>query len=620
MAEKKVIEIQVNTGDAEKNVNNLTNDIKKLDKETEKVGDAGLGNLQKGAKDSTKSIGGLSGGFKGLGIAIKATGIGLIVTLLAKLAQELGENERVSKFFRIATEALSMVFQDFINFIIDNSSDVVDFFKAIFEDPLGSVEKLGELIKANLIERFNSLIDASAALASAFKNLFAGEFSAAFDDLKEFGSELVDVGTGVDNTLGKVKDGFNDAVEGISNYATSIVDAAEKTVSLKDAAVIAAAQQSRLVEQYDRQAEKLRQIRDNDLKSIDERIKANNELLSVLDEQQKALLKEADLQLAAAQAEAARSSSVENRAAVVDALANREGVLAQIEGFRSEQEANRIALEKERLDLNQARIDGETERALKEKEFAVQQEQDTLARLELEKTVLEEEKLIEEERLQNKVDSFALGTQARIDAENELENRLQELRFASLENEKAINEEKEKIKKEADDKEVASEKILQDTKVGLQQNAFKLAGALAEEGSVAAKAVQVAQTIMQTIQGTQAAFTTAQKNPITTTFPAYPFIQAGLAAGFGAISVKKILSTPTKTKSAGNINNGGVGGGGQAAPPAPAFNLIGQGGGINQIDQSLQQEQQPIQAFVVSGDVTSAQELDRNIVDTATIV
>jgi hypothetical protein len=134
MAEKKVIEIQVNTGDAEKNVNNLTNDIKKLDKETEKVGDAGLGNLQKGAKDSTKSIGGLSGGFKGLGIAIKATGIGLIVTLLAKLAQELGENERVSKFFRIATEALSMVFQDFINFIIDNSSDVVDFFKAIFED------------------------------------------------------------------------------------------------------------------------------------------------------------------------------------------------------------------------------------------------------------------------------------------------------------------------------------------------------------------------------------------------------------------------------------------------------------------------------------------------------
>jgi hypothetical protein len=34
MAEKKVIEIQVNTGDAEKNVNNLTNDIKKLDKET----------------------------------------------------------------------------------------------------------------------------------------------------------------------------------------------------------------------------------------------------------------------------------------------------------------------------------------------------------------------------------------------------------------------------------------------------------------------------------------------------------------------------------------------------------------------------------------------------------
>jgi hypothetical protein len=616
MAEKKVIEIQVNTGDAQKNVNALTNDIKKLDEETEKVGDAGLGNLQKGAKDSTNSVGGLSGGFKGLGVAIKATGIGLIVTLLAKLAQELGENERVSKFFRIATEALSMVFQDFINFIIDNTGSVVDFFKAIFEDPLGSVEKLGELIKANLIERFNSLIEVTGFLSDALSKLFEGDFKGAFESLKEAGKESLDVLSGVDNTVDKVKDGFNNAVEGISNYATSIVDAAEKTVNLRDAAVIAAAQQSRLVEQYDRQAEKLRQIRDNDLKSIDERIKANNELLSVLDEQQKALLKEADLQLAAAQAEAARSSSVENRAAVVDALANREGVLAQIEGFRSEQEANRIALEKERLDLNQARIDGETERALKEKEFAVQQEQDTLARLELEKSVLEQEKLIEEERLQNKVDSFALGTQARIDAENELENRLQELRFASLENEKAINDEKDRIESESIKQREDEAKALEQTKEVLITDGLKTVQGLLKKNSAASKGLAAAQTIFDTQQGITSAL--AAKSPSDQLLP-FPvrLANAAIVGVKGALALRNILKTnPEK----GGGSSPSTGGGGQAAPPAPAFNLIGQGGGINQIDQSLQQEQQPIQAFVVSGNVTSAQELDRNIVDTATIV
>jgi len=70
----------------------------------------------------------------------------------------------------------------------------------------------------------------------------------------------------------------------------------------------------------------------------------------------------------------------------------------------------------------------------------------------------------------------------------------------------------------------------------------------------------------------------------------------------------------------------------QTAPPTPDINLPSGGGasaasfnvvgntGINQLAEGLgNQDNAPIQAYVVSGDVTTAQSLDRNKIDTATI-
>ena len=133
-----------------------------------------------------------------------------------------------------------------------------------------------------------------------------------------------------------------------------MLDTAQKNVELARSAEIAAAQQALLVEQYDRQAEKLRQLRDNDLRSIEDRIKDNQKLGEVLNKQEKAMLAQADAILASAQAQATKNNNTENQVALLEAQANREGVLAQIEGFRSEQEANRISLIKERQELERS--------------------------------------------------------------------------------------------------------------------------------------------------------------------------------------------------------------------------------------------------------------------------
>ena len=73
------------------------------------------------------------------------------------------------------------------------------------------------------------------------------------------------------------------------------------------------------------------------------------------------------------------------------------------------------------------------------------------------------------------------------------------------------------------------------------------------------------------------------------------------------------------------LSSGGSGGGGSApsggggAPAAPAFNVVG-ASSTNQLAQTIgNQQQQPIKAYVVSNDVTTAQSLDRNIISSASI-
>ena len=59
----------------------------------------------------------------------------------------------------------------------------------------------------------------------------------------------------------------------------------------KDLLILARVESNRgLIEEYDRQAEQQRQIRDNDLISIEQRIVANDKLKETLEEQERLML------------------------------------------------------------------------------------------------------------------------------------------------------------------------------------------------------------------------------------------------------------------------------------------------------------------------------------------
>ena len=127
--------------------------------------------------------------------------------------------------------------------------------------------------------------------------------------------------------------------------------------------------------------------------------------------------------------------------------------------------------------------------------------------------------------------------------------------------------------------------------------------------------IDVADVTRETVKGVQNAFTTAQSSPLTVLFPGYPFVQAAIAAAFGVKSIKSIVSGSKPSTS-----SGGGGGGGAAIPSAPPdFNIVG-ASPVNQLAETIGGEsQKPIKAFVTSGDVSTAQSLDRNIIENASI-
>lgn len=141
-------------------------------------------------------------------------------------------------------------------------------------------------------------------------------------------------------------------------------------------------------------------------------------------------------------------------------------------------------------------------------------------------------------------------------------------------------------------------------------SASKIAGA--ETG--AGKALAVAGTLMSTYSSAQKAYesqlTATPDSPIRAVIAASAATLAGLA------NVKAIMAVQTPAMT-GGTSVSGAGGAGNIS--APDFNVVG-AGGVSQLATGLAAASgRPIQAFVVSKEISSAQELDRNITSTATL-
>ena len=583
MAEVIQVQLDIETKKAQKGVDNLTDEIVNLNKEVAQ----GNKETAKGLKGVEKASDKTAGGVKKIGGALKALGIGLIIAGFSKFVEVLNENQKVADFFSITFEALSLAFNDFFNFILSNTGAITNFFKAAFDDPVQNMIDFGIAIKENVIERIQSSIDTLGYLAEAVVKVFKGDFAGALDAAKNAGKELVDVVTGVDDSFDKTAEVVNKVATATSNYVKETIKGATENVNLAKTAELAAVANQGLIEKYDLQAEKLRQVRDEERNTIAERKKANDELNAVLDEQEKAMLGNANAILAAAQAQFDKNGNDENQIALLEAQNEVLAVQAQVAGFRSEQKANDLALDREQKELNQSIGDAEAERNQAQSEFTAEQIENDYLRLQAQLDIAQKESEIESKRLTEKRNQYKQGTQAYEDANNELLAYQQENANTQVSIEKDLNKNKKQLTTQA----------LTDMATIVGKN------------SKFGKAIAIVQAIRDTYAGANKAL--AQGG-------IFGFIGAAAVIAGGIANVKTITSTPEPTPPSG----ASVGGSGSvpAMPSAPpAFNVVGQGETSQLADAIGSQASEPVRAYVVSNDVTTAQGLERNIVEGATI-
>ena len=686
MAIKKTIEIDVNANAAEKDINDLNKSVVRLENSVEdfsKTGKKSLDNIDKNVKETEKSTKSLADGFKATGVALKAMGIGLVISLMNTLKDIFMGNQKVADTFSAVMGTVANVFGQVTNVVVSVIEKVGGATKG-FE---GLSNVIGGLLKLALVPLKGAFFGIKLVIDEVRlaweQSLFGDGDPKTIKDLtkrieetktslKKVGTDAVEAGKQVGNNIGKAISEVGQVVEGTIDGVSKIsvksaYEQAKANVNLQNTAKLAEANQARLVEQYDRQAEKLRQVRDEERNSVEDRIKANNQLKDVLENQQSAMLAQAAAQIAAAQSTLSQNKNIENQVALTNALANREGVLAQVEGLRSEQKANDLALNKELIDLTKTKEEAETQLAINEANFNAERIKNVEAQLVAKKTALEQNKIIELQTLQNVIDSAKAGTQAKVDAENEYALKKQEIdqqiilaedaieeekrnkkaeqqqllidnellafetrRAALIEQErilledKALSEEQRAViekkysddRKKLKDEEIEKENQLFNAKADFANQGLSLIQEVAGKGSKIGKAAAIAQTVISGIQGVQNAYTTAQKSPITALFPAYPIVQASLAGVFSALQIAKIKSSSASGSSGGGSTGGG-GGSAPSMPPAPQFNVVGTSG-VNQLASKLG-SQQPVQAFVVANQVTTQQSLDRNIINNASI-
>ena len=271
------------------------------------------------------------------------------------------------------------------------------------------------------------------------------------------------------NTITRVLErlGFEKVAAGIADFTEQVEAAAAASRALVEAEIDLQKMQrkARLIQlQFQKDAEKLRQIRDDETKSFKERIKANEDLGKVLKKQS-----EEELAIARKALEVAElriqmdGASTENLDARADALVEIADIEERITGQESEQLVNRVSLQREATEAivaaNEAEADAAEEAAKRKMEAAKEAAEAAVAWAEFElnhyvrsnkskldsdkflseEAVKEEEKRLEEianKRAVFAAEQFTKGTLEAVDYNNELaaiqeeyENNLKQLRL-----------------------------------------------------------------------------------------------------------------------------------------------------------------------------------------------
>ena len=401
--------------------------------------------------------------------------------------------------------------------------------------------------------------------------------------------------------------------KGLSEAFSGVFDDASELIRLQKESQRAEVRRVETQFLYQKLAEEQRQIRDDERVSLTERIAANENINAILQEQLEIERGMVNTKIAQAQAEYNRLPNIENEVALAQARVELLDIEERIIGQRSEYLSNDLALSRELLEIDQIR----TERRIQEAQSAIELFNiDADGWIQNAYSKLQTQQRIEREIYDLQMESFD-RQMALYDVDSvAYQQLLSDKSAADFEYALKLREQGNQI--------MEFEREISTAKFAIAQDSFKaigeLSAAFAGEDEASKKAqfefqkkLSLASAIVSGIEAVQNAYKTAQASPYAAINPAYPTIQAGLAAAFSAAQVAAIARSKFESSTASSITSS------TTAPSQPAqFNIVGQSGTNQLVEGIAGQFDKPIRAYVVSGEVISGAELDRRRLRTAT--
>jgi len=601
----KEYDLIVNTGQAEKNVDNLNKDLEKTESDLGGVQDAAdkaTGGMISGFKGAVSGLKGVTKGFKTVGGAIKASGLGLLVITITALTAAFSRSEEGQNKFAKVMGVLGAVFDVFADRVANLGELIID----IFTKPGKVLEDFSNMIQNFVMDKVQKVTEGLGFLGGAIAKLFSGDFSGA----------LSDAGKGLDSLnkgLNPVKMATDAVVESTKNLVNELKEEGRIAGEIADMRAKADKVERQL--QVDRaeadreRAKLLEQAVNKEKFTVEERIKFLEEAGALEDEITQKEIQAAQLRLDAKIKENALGKSTKED---LDEEAALRAQLIQLETAKltkqKEVTSQTIALKAEEAAAQKA-LDDEAKAKKAEDEAAELEAEKQLA--DLKKQIRDAEAVTEDERR-------ALEIQKTIEHYDELIRLAKEQGLATEGLEKAKTNALNKFNEKNAENEVKWADMTSKEKLGIAtQTLGNMASVLGEE-TAAGKAASIAAATISTFQSAQDSYKSMAGIPIIG--PALGAVAAAAAVVSGMAQVKAITSTklPTlagKTPPAA----GGSPPPAPAAPTPPSFNIVGASATNQLADVIGEQTQQPVQAFVVASDVTTAQGLERNTIEGATI-
>ena len=655
MAEVKTIKINVDTKDGVQNIENLNSALEDTGKTANET-DNSMKELTSGADKATGgliskftafkgAIGVVSKAFVGLRGAIMATGLGALVIVVVSLINAFKNSEEgQNKFAKLMAQ---------IGTITGNVMDLFATFGEkiiwVFENPKKALTQFGEMIKQNITNRVMGMLELFPALGKAIKLVFEGEFKEA---AKIAADAVGKVTTGIDKITDKTKGAIKAGQDFIEHNKKELKQTREVADMRAKADKI---ERNLLVERAKLEgdiAELKLKSRDVENYTAEERLAALKQAQTLEDSLLKKEEESLKLRFEAQQMENTFSRTDKENA---DKEAQAQANLLKIRATRLDQQRSTLR----EINRTNREIQGQ-EKAANQEAIKLQEE-----KLKAEEEAAKESGKIEEERLKKIADANREANRLAVEKQQELDNRLEQIseqnylnslsekqREIQLVNDKyfeletlaqgnadalaeiaiAKNAELKVIQDKKDKEEIEAAKAVEAQKTAIQMQGLETAmqgvqlikGLFEQQKGVqkaaviAESAIGIAKMIISNKQANIAALATPQAvatsgaaaapvialNNITTGIG----IAANIAATGKALKALGGGSTPTPPA---------VGGGGSSAgaSQAPNFNVVGNSG----MNQLAQIQQTPMQAYVVSGEVTSAQALDRNRIKNATL-